>query len=401
MKKKISIVISLAFLLFTLNSCEQEDQISSFQSVDHSISVDKNSMLPLQTESITKEDVEEESCGDPIGVTLFAGQHIDVGTISISNSGTKLFVTYDVTGSNWWLSETHLFAGDIDDAPFTNIGNPQIGQFDYHGPDELTQYYIQCISLDEIDEVISIIAHAVVVQKQDGQTSATETAFGKGDTEFSGNRWGWIIDYEPQDCDDDDDDDETSEDEETLEDEEIVDQDISDDQEDTDRNNLDDTNNQGCMDAFAYSSPGSSQCTTNDFDRWGWTNNVIPNDRHYIPGGVTYTYPLYASAFDCAIDNSIKIGDVQIKVEGGDSVLYATVSVTLTKQELSITEIDIYAGETSYPIDDSGNPTMVFDEFDVSLNSMNEKSYTVTWLDWYDQTNFIVHVKVCPEEILP
>jgi len=395
MKKKISIVISLAFLLFTLNSCEQEDQISSFQSVEHSISVDKNSMLPLQTGSITKEDVEEESCEDPMEVILYAGQHIDVGKISITNSETKLFVTYDVTGSNWWLSETHLFAGDIDDAPFTNSGNPQIGQFDYHGPDELTQYYIQCVSLDEIEEAISIIAHAVVVQKQNGQITATETAFGKGETEFSGNRWGWIIDYELQDCDDDDNDD-TSEEEG-----EEVDQGITDGQDDTDESNLDDTNNQGCMDAYAYSSPESSQCTTNDFGRWGWTNNVIPNDRHYIPGGVTYTYPLYASAFDCAIDNSIKIGDVQIKVEGGDSVLYATVSVTLTKQELSITEIDIYAGETSYPLDELGNPTMVFDEFDVSLNSLNEKSYTVTWLDWYDQTNFIVHVKVCPEEILP
>ncbi len=202
MKKKISIVISLAFLLFALNSCEQEDQISSFKSDKHSILVDKNASLPLQTRSVTKEEVQEISCGNPIEVILYAGQHIEVGKISITNSETKLLVTYDVTGSNWWLSETHLFAGNINEAPFTNTGNPQIGKFASHGTDELTQQYTHWVSLDHIDEPISIIAHAVVVQKQNGQKTATETAFGEGSTEFSGNQWGWIIDYTLQDCDD-------------------------------------------------------------------------------------------------------------------------------------------------------------------------------------------------------
>ena len=386
MKKKISIVISLAFLLFTLNSCEQEDQISSFKSDEHSILVDKNATLPLQTRSVTNEEVQEKSCGNTIEATLYAGQHIEVGKISITNSETKLFVTYDVTGSNWWLSETHLFAGDINEAPFTKSGNPQIGQFPYHGTDELTQRYTHWVSLDHIDEPISIIAHAVVVQKQNGQTTATETAFGEGSKEFPGNRWGWIIDYKLQDCHDDE--------------EEGADQEVSFAEDIANSSNLDQTDNNGCMGAYAYSSPENSICLLKDFDHWGWTNWVIPNDRHYIPGGVTYTYPLYASAFECATDNSILIGEVNINVSGGDSVLYASVSVSLSKQELSITELHIYAGETIYPLNDTGKPTIAFDTFDLSLNSMNEKTYTVNWLDWFDETNFIVHVKVCPEEIL-
>lgn len=385
MKKKISIVISLAFLLFTLNSCEQEDQISSFKSDEHSILIDKNASLPLQTRSVTNEEVQEKSCGNPIEVTLYAGQHIEVGKISITNSETKLLVTYDVSGSNWWLSETHLFAGDINEAPFTNSGNPQIGKFPSHGTDELTQQYTHWVSLDHINEPISIIAHAVVVQKQNGQTTATETAFGEGSTEFTGNRWGWIIDYKLQNCDDD---------------EEESDQELSFTEDPSNSPNLDQTDNNGCMDAFAYSSADNSVCLLKDFDHWGWTNWVIPNDTHYMPGGVTYTYPLYASAFECATDNSILIGEVNMTVSGGDSVLYANVTVSLSKQELSITELHIYAGETIYPLDDAGNKTIAFDNFDLSLNSMNEKTYTVNWLDWFDETNFIVHVKVCPEEIL-
>ena len=409
MKKKISIVISLAFLCFALNSCEQEDQISYINSVEHSISIDKNSTLPLQSGSITKEEIEDRSCDDPVQVAIKAGQHIDVGNLSISNSETKLFVTYDLSGTDWWLTETHLFAGNLDDAPFTNSGNPQIGKFPYHGPDEVTQEYTYIVSLDSIGEPISIIAHAVVVKKQDGQITATETAFGEGDTEFTGNRWGWIIDYETQICDDDDQ--ENSEEGEAEDDgdnggedgddDDLSEQEISNEQEIIDENNIDQDNDNGCMDAYAYSSPKNSVCLSSDFDQWGWTNKVEANDQHYIPGGVTYTYPIYASAFDCAIDNSILVGEAKVTVSGGDSVLYGSISVNLTKQELSITEINIYAGETPYPLNDLGNPTISFDEFDISLNDLNEKSYSVNWLDWYDQTNFIIHVKVCPEEILP
>ncbi len=413
MKKKISIVISLAFLWFTVNSCEQEDQISYINSVEHSISIDKNSTLPLQSGSITKEEVADLICKDPVEFIIKAGQHIEVGKLFISNSETKLFVTYDLSGTDWWLTETHLFAGHLNDAPFTNSGNPQIGQFPYHGPEEVTQQYTYIVSLESIDEPISIIAHAVVVKKQDGQITATETAFGEGEIEFSGNRWGWIINFEPQICEDDDqensdDEDEDEDDEhdegdenEDEDEEEETDQEISNEQEITDDNTIDQDNENGCMDAYAYSSAENSVCLLGDFDQWGWTNKVAANDQHYVPGGVTYTYPLYASAFDCDVDNSILVGEVKLSVSGGDSVLYGSISVNLTKQELSIKEIDIYAGKTAYPQDDSGNPTISFDEFDISLNSINEKTYSVNWLDWYEQTNFIIHVKVCPEEILP
>ena len=402
MKKKFSIVISLAVLFSIFYSCEQEDQINSFKSDEHSISVDKNSNLQLQFRSLSNEEVMEKSCGDPIQKDLLAGQTIGVGEVLISNSETHLFVTYNLTG-NWWLSESHLFAGNIEDASFTKSGNPQIGKFPYHGQHDLTQHYTFTIPLEDLDDPISIIAHAVVVKRENGQITETETAFGEGITEFIGNRWGWIISYKLQSCDNEDDDgsgdDEEGEDEEDndgSEDEEEGEEDEGEGEEDFVENDYD-----GCMDAFAYANDQSSLCFLNDFDSWGWTNEVGFNDEYYNPGdGFTYTYPLYASAYECAVDNSILIGEVSIKVYGGDAFLNADINISLSKEELSITDVDIFVDETPYPLDDFGNPTIVFDKFNISLEGMNEKKFDAVGLDWFFQTNFIVHVKVCPEEIL-
>ena len=420
MKKKFSIVISLAFLMFVVNSCEQEDQISYINSVEQSNSIDKNSALIPQSDPLTKDETEEQNCGDPKSFKIYAGQDIEVGLLWISNNDEELTITYDLadpdsdSDTDWWLTEIHLFVGDIDDAPFTNSGNPQIGQFPIHGPEEMTQSFSHSVLLEGLSESVSIIAHAVVGQMQDGQIISTETAFGEGETEFSGNRWGWIIDYEIQNCDEDEkenfaneenedsEDGEDSEDDEDGEDQDTeTNQVINNEQEETNEIVLDQDDEKGCMDAYAYSSPENSVCLSQDFDQWGWTNKVAANDQHYVPGGITYTYPLYASAFDCAIDNSIEVGEVKVTVSGGDNVLYGSISVNLTKQELSITEINIYAGETVYPQNEAGNSTIALEEFDISLNNLNEKSYSVNWLPWYNQTNFIVHVKVCPEEILP
>jgi hypothetical protein len=43
---------------------------------------------------------------------LIAGQHIDVGTVSVWNDSTNLYVQYDTTGG-WTLEETHLYVGTV------------------------------------------------------------------------------------------------------------------------------------------------------------------------------------------------------------------------------------------------------------------------------------------------
>ena len=389
MKKKISIVISLVVLFNALFSCVQEDQVSSNKSTNPSIIVDKNSVVQLEPTTLSKDDIEEESCKDPVEHIIYAGQHIDVGNLKISNSDTELFVTYDVSAGNWWLSETHLFVGDIEDAPFNNSGNPKIGNFPYHGEHELTKEYTFVIPLDGLGEEISIIAHAVVIKKEDGQTVSNETAFGFGEEEFEGSRWGWIISYEKQDCN------QNSSDESTE-----GSSGSSDGNDQSDDSNSG-GNNEGCMDAYAYQSASQSTCFLNDFSTWGWTNSVPFNDQFYYPGGVTYTYPLYASAFQCDIDNSIPVGEVRMTISGGDSILYANIAVNLTNDDLIISALDIYAGQNAYPLNEDGNNSISFEDFDVSLDNLNVKSYEVDWVDWFSTTNFIIHVQVCPEALIP
>lgn len=394
MKKKTGIIASLIMLFLLIYSCEQDDQIETFTSTDSLTESNKLSNDPINILA-DRENDDDMDCDETIASDLFAGQHILIGKLFIQKEGDYLEVTYDLSSSDWYLKETHLFVGDIQEAPFGNNGNPKIGHFPYHGDHGLVKEYSFNIPYEDINECYSVISHASVVLMTDGEESASETAFGFGDAEFSGNRWGWYQDICKPDCGEVQ---ESNNDESNNynDDNDTVNNDANADVSNPD--NSEETN--GCMDAYAYSSESNSTCFLNDFAYWGWSNKVIANDRHYAPGGVNYSYPLHASAYDCAVDNSILIGEVNMNVYGGDGILYANISVNLSKDELSITDLHIVANETVYPVDNLGNPSIDFEFFDVNLNSMNEKSYSVNWLDWFEQTNFIVHVKVCPEEIL-
>ena len=80
----------------------------------------------------------EQSTGPKV-YTLFAGQTIEVGTVTVEEVGPNLEVTYDVTGG-WLLSETHLHVADGDSCdtalagiPQNRSGNPKVGHFEYSG----------------------------------------------------------------------------------------------------------------------------------------------------------------------------------------------------------------------------------------------------------------------------
>jgi hypothetical protein len=88
-------------------------------------------------------------------------------------------------------------------------------------------------------------------------------------------------------------------------------------------------------------------------------------------------------------------------ISGGDSILYANIAVNLTNDDLIISDLDIYAGQNAYPLNEDGNNSISFEDFDVSLDNLNVKSYEVDWVDWFSRTNFIIHVQVCPEALIP
>ncbi|MBN1460346.1 MAG: hypothetical protein JXA57_12480 [Armatimonadetes bacterium] len=48
---------------------------------------------------------------EPQVVPLMAGQHTQVGTVTVSNDGANMTVTYDITVDGWFLTTTHLYVG--------------------------------------------------------------------------------------------------------------------------------------------------------------------------------------------------------------------------------------------------------------------------------------------------
>jgi len=103
--------------------------------------------------------------GDPLVQTLYAGQDIDVGTVSVWNDGSNLYVKYETTGG-WEMTETHLAVetGEVD-IPQTKKGNPIPGHFaystDHDPPVTVYQETIDITGYTVGDELI-IAAHAVV-----------------------------------------------------------------------------------------------------------------------------------------------------------------------------------------------------------------------------------------------
>jgi hypothetical protein len=120
--------------------------------------------------------------------TLYAGKNIDVGTVSVFDDNTTLYIVYTVS-EPWQISETHLHVANIlEDIPMTKKGKPIPGQFDYsmdHEP-KVTTYTYQ-VPLAGLGDPIYIAAHAVVTKD-----SQTETAWGDGG-EFPGRDWATYL----------------------------------------------------------------------------------------------------------------------------------------------------------------------------------------------------------------
>lgn len=73
----------------------------------------------------------ETACGTTVW-NLTAGQTIDVGSVTISNDATNLYVKYDLDYQGATFGTLHLWAGtDLTLIPKNNQGIPVPGQFPY------------------------------------------------------------------------------------------------------------------------------------------------------------------------------------------------------------------------------------------------------------------------------
>jgi len=146
MKKYYFLIIATIILGLVLTGCSLLSNVGQVPVTEQS----GISYLTKATES------------DPLETTLFAGQHIDVGTVSVWNGINEalgvecLYVKYEITLAGWCLIETHLaVATSLDGIPQTKKGNPIPGQFPYKHEDldfATDDEYI--IPLSEIDEEV-------------------------------------------------------------------------------------------------------------------------------------------------------------------------------------------------------------------------------------------------------
>lgn len=89
----------------------------------------------------------EEECG-PVVVRLLAGQDIDVGSVTVTNDGETICVTYELDpwaiDAGWEITDTHLYIGQ--NQPPTSAP----GQFPYYGAEYEDGKVTYCIPLEDI-----------------------------------------------------------------------------------------------------------------------------------------------------------------------------------------------------------------------------------------------------------
>ncbi len=139
-------------------------------------------------------------CGNPTTVTLFGGQTIDTGTVTVANDGINLYVTY-TTSDPWVITAVHLaVAGSLDGIPQNKNNNPLPGHFAYNNtfnPPVTTITYTIPLGSFTPGETVYIGAQAEV-QAPGGQ-GGSQTAWGFG-PRFGGHNWATYIAYQVQPC---------------------------------------------------------------------------------------------------------------------------------------------------------------------------------------------------------
>lgn len=191
--KNISWLLLLG--IFAL-SCQDQD-IAPNEDLESSLNANKH-IISTQKTSKTSRDTSND-CGEVTSFTLWAGQHMDAGSVEVSNNETTLFVTYNASG-DWTISETHLYIGST--PPQTKNGSLKIGHFPYKGEHDNVVSVTYEIDMAGLDECFDIYAHAVVNETDDSGNVNSQTAFG-GDQEGDVSRWYYYGSYCIQECEDD------------------------------------------------------------------------------------------------------------------------------------------------------------------------------------------------------
>lgn len=261
--------------------------------------------LARQAAPIVSLDGAEAPC-----VPLYAGQHIDAGTVCVAVDSAAdtsaecgegatgaLVVTY-ATAGGWQIDEAHLAVGDdLADIPTTRAGAPIPGQFAYHSGDlggavEHSFAVPLCtLGLDGAQEscdptLAYVAAHAALRRVDKDGGVQTETGWADGARFVERGNWA---EYTTVDL-------------------------VCEVEEDDDPPPADVT----CETAWAYTDDEHAFCNT-DIDgdgrnerRWGWYAELAPG---------SYSFDLYAGAGQCDIDKGTLVGALGVEYDGATATL--------------------------------------------------------------------------------
>ena len=143
----------------------------------------------------------------PDEVDLLADQDVDVGTVSASLDGDTMDVTYDTSGAEWYIADTHLHVTDDDFDEVTNRnGNPRPGQFDYSGKpydeyDETVTYSpdVGDLDLEDGDDVL-VAAQAEVFKYLHDDEIREETTWGDGERFTDRGNWATYSEFDVEEA---------------------------------------------------------------------------------------------------------------------------------------------------------------------------------------------------------
>jgi hypothetical protein len=148
--------------------------------------------------------------------TLYAGQTIEVGTVTVSNDATEVCVAYaldvDALADGWLIYATHLFVGADDDFPLTRANNRLGGAYKANPIPEEFPYgdptlggvpdAEHCVDLEDLDaeagDYLYIAAHAKIMRAVGTDYEETESAWADGTRFNERGNWGLWFTYEVQ-----------------------------------------------------------------------------------------------------------------------------------------------------------------------------------------------------------
>jgi len=194
-----SALLAMAFIACEPVGTDSIEPDPSLMTVDNTISNVDLGLTSLQY------------CGEPVTQTLWAGQTINSGTVTIYNDATTLFVKVNaIVGFQSEPENLKMWLGtDLLLLPMTPNGTPKNGQFPYKttlssGQTEYTfEVPLSDIATYDANECgkqsIFVVVHADILAPDGNGGSSAQTAYA-GDQNGTTPRWWYYFTYTPQCC---------------------------------------------------------------------------------------------------------------------------------------------------------------------------------------------------------